>query len=109
MSRLFGDLPPESANKPLQESAGDAAPPNKRLKIEAEEAPVRKPQAATADPVAAALIKITAHISSSKKFTRASELLRQLLADDKVGQEHSKLLFEVMKQCYSDSTSLPCL
>ena len=47
------------------------------------------------DQVAAALAKITEHISSAKKFRRASPLLRQLLQDGKVLRQHAGLLFQV--------------
>lgn len=98
MSALFRNLPPESVHQSSQETADAAAPPNKRAKLtptDADHAPVTKPQLTSQDPVAAALIKITAHISSSRKFTKASELLRQLIVDNNIGEEHSKLVFEV--------------
>lgn len=98
MSALFRNLPPESVQQSSQETAEAAAPPNKRAKltpVDADNVPVTKLHLAGQDPVSAALIKITAHISSSRKFTKASELLRQLIVDKKIGEEHSKLVFEV--------------
>lgn len=99
MLSLFSNLPPESADKHiLKAREEEEIPPNKRLKTEtAAPAPAQVKQTLLAgqDPVATALIKITAHISSSKKFTKASELLRQLILEHKIGEEHTKLVFEV--------------
>lgn len=98
MSSLFSNLPTESADKHIREAEEELIPPNKRLKTEVAaslNAQVKPPQLTGKDPVATALIKITSHISSSKKFTKASELLRQLILEHKIGQEHSKLVFEV--------------
>ena len=109
MSSLFSNLPPESADKHAREAeGGKEIPPNKRLKTEGAapaEALVNSAPFAGRDPVATALIKITAHISSSKKFPKASELLRQLIIEHKIGEEHTKLVFEVSPlvlqlQCY---------
>ena len=101
MSSLFSNLPPESADKHTRENEGDEEiPPNKRLKTESAvpaEALVRSAPFAGQDPVATALVKITAHISSSKKFPKASELLRQLIIERKIGEEHTKLVFEVSR------------
>ena len=99
MSALFGSLPPETAQKRVQDHAGATVPPNKRPKIESappQNTTVKEAQLVGQDHVAAALIKITTHISSSRKFMKASELLRKLIADQKIGQEHSKLVFEVV-------------
>ena len=99
MSSLFSNLPPESADKHVRKAGGEEdIPPNKRLKTEfatPTEAQVKSVPFAGQDPVATALIKITAHISSSKKFPKASELLRQLIIEHKIGEEHTKLVFEV--------------
>jgi hypothetical protein len=99
MSALFGSLPPETAQKRVQDPAEATAPPNKRAKLDSAEpqnTSVKEPQLVGQDHVAAALIKITTHISSGRKFTKASELLRKLVADQNIGQEHSKLVFEVV-------------
>ena len=99
MSSLFGNLPPESAHKHTRKAEGEEEiPPNKRLKTELvapAEALVKSAPFAGQDPVATALIKISAYISSSKKFAKASELLRQLIIEHKIGEEHTKLVFEV--------------
>lgn len=96
MSSLFSDLPPATGDGQDADPAAEVLPPNKRLRLSVAEQPDAKPdQASFSDPVVVALVKITTHISSSKKFNRASELLRQLLVEDKIGQEHSKLVFEV--------------
>lgn len=99
MSTLFSDLPRESADKHAREPEGEEEiHPNKRLKTEGvapAEAFVKSATFAGRDPVATALIKITAHISSSKKFPKASELLRQLIIEHKIGEEHTTLVFEV--------------
>ena len=99
MSSLFGNLPPESADKHTRKAEGEEEiPSNKRLKTEhapSVEALVKSAPFAGQDPVATALIKITAHISSSRKFPKASELLRQLIVEHKIGEEHTKLVFEV--------------
>lgn len=99
MSALFSSLPPETAQKRVQDPAEATAPPNKRAKLESaqpQSTSVKEAQLVGQDHVAAALIKITAHISSGRKFTKASELLRKLIADQNIGQEHSKLVFEVV-------------
>lgn len=96
MSSLFSNLPPESADNKAGEE--EETPPNKRLKTEPAApaiAQVKQALLTGQDPVATALIKITAHISSSKKFPKASELLRQLILEHKIGEEHTKLVFEV--------------
>ena len=99
MSSLFSNLPPETADKHAREPVEETMPPNKKLKTDraapAAEQP-SMPQHAGQDAVAAALIKITSHISSNKKFPKASELLRQLILEHKIGEEHSKLVFEVV-------------
>ena len=101
MSSLFSNLPPELADKHAREAVESETPPNKRLKTnnEAKAEVQLKPQPASRDPVATALIKIAGHISSQKKFAKASELLRQLIMQHKIGQEHSKLVFEVLYLC----------
>jgi hypothetical protein len=57
---------PAAAARPPPEAGGAAAPPPA-----ADQA---------ADQVAAALLRIAAHISAPKKFAKASELLRSLLS-----------------------------
>ncbi len=99
MSALFSNLPPETALKRVQDPAEATAPPNKRAKLESaqpQNTSVKEAQLVGQDHVAAALIKITTHISSGRKFAKASELLRKLIADQNIGQEHSKLVFEVV-------------
>lgn len=114
MSSLFSNLPPESAYKHIlkaREGEDEEIPPNKRLKTEPAppaHAQVKQTLVTGKDPVATALIKITAHISSSKKFPKASELLRQLILEHKIGEEHTKLVFEVSPlvlhfRCYCKS------
>lgn len=108
MSSLFSNLPTESADKHIREAEEELIPPNKRLKTEVAaslNAQVKPPQLTGKDPVATALIKITSHISSSKKFTKASELLRQLILEHKIGQEHSKLVFEALKASLREPSS----
>lgn len=97
MSSLFSDMPAPAADKVVHESEETAQSPNKRQKLDSSShsAPSRPAGHFLSDPVVAALVKITTHISSSKKFNKASELLRQLVVGDKLGQEHSKLVFEV--------------
>ena len=102
MSRLFTGLPAPAGSRQEvepEEHEEMAEPSNKRQKVDTNDQAVAPTQAAFsfADPVVAALVKITTHISSSKKFNRASELLRQLIVEDKIGQEHSKVVFEVHK------------
>lgn len=101
MSSLFSDLPALAGDRSVAEPGEIAQPSNKRQKLDAPEPVVQqRPAGVTfADPVVAALVKITTHISSDKKFNKASELLRQLIVGDKIGQEHSKLVFEVHR-CY---------
>lgn len=99
MSALFSSLPPETAQKRVQDHVEVTVPPNKRAKLEPaqpQNTSVQEAQLVGQDHVAAALIKITTHISSGRKFTKASELLRKLIADHNIGQEHSKLVFEVV-------------
>lgn len=106
MSALFSSLPPETAQKRVQDPAEATAPPNKRAKLESaqpQSTSVKEAQLVGQDHVAAALIKITAHISSGRKFTKASELLRKLIADQNIGQEHSKLVFEALKASLHDT------
>ncbi|KAL3134781.1 hypothetical protein ABBQ32_007767 [Trebouxia sp. C0010 RCD-2024] len=108
MSSLFSNLPPESADKHIREAENEFIPPNKRLKTEVAaplDAQVKTAQLTGKDPVATALIKITSHIGSSKKFTKASELLRQLILEHKIGQEHSKLVFEALKASLREPSS----
>lgn len=108
MSALFSSLPPETAQKRVQDPAEATAPPNKRAKLESaqpQSTSVKEAQLVGQDHVAAALIKITAHISSGRKFTKASELLRKLIADQNIGQEHSKLVFEALKASLRDTTN----
>ncbi|PSC74417.1 hypothetical protein C2E20_2477 [Micractinium conductrix] len=78
---------------------------------EEEEAPPPPPPAAeptTAgaggadDQVAAALRKISSHIGSPKKFAKASQLLRELLAQGAVRQAHGPLLFSALKAAMGD-------
>ena len=99
MSTLFSSLPIESGTTQLQNHEDQLLPASKRLKpnpTTPEEVPPATPQQlAGSDSVADALIRITEHISSKKKFPKASQLLRQLIVEDKIGQEHSKLVFEV--------------
>ena len=96
MSSLFSDLPQALFKARSTDQAVEVLPPNKRQKLDVPQQPTAKgAQPSFADPVVAALVKITTHISSSKKFNKASELLRQLLGEDKIGQEHSKLVFEL--------------
>ena len=45
--------------------------------------------------MAAAIVKLTAHVANPRKFRKASALLRQLLHDNKVGKAHGNLMFEV--------------
>lgn len=99
MSRLFSGLPAPAGSGQEVEPEILAEPSNKRQKLDTTDQAVPPKQAAAsfADPVVAALVKITTHISSSKKFNKASELLRQLIIEDKIGQEHSKVVFEVPK------------
>lgn len=109
MSALFSSLPPETAPKRVQDPAEATAPPNKRAKLECAQphnSSVTEAQIVGRDHVAAALIKITTHISSGRKFTKASELLRKLIIDQNIGQEHSKLVFEVV--LYTVVHSLSC-
>ena len=109
MSALFSSLPPETSQKCVQDPAEATVPPNKRAKLEPaqpQNTSVKEAQLVGQDHVAAALIKITTHISSSRKFTKASELLRKLIADHNIGQEHSKLVFEVV--LYTPVHSLSC-
>ena len=97
MSSLFSDLPPESADKHAREAVENETSQNKRQKVhnEAKEDVQVKSRPTSQDAVATALIKIAGHISSQKKFAKASELLRQLIMEHKIGEEHSKLVFEV--------------
>ena len=110
MSFLFSNLPPETADKHIREAQEEQEiPPNKRLKTESAApagAQVKSAPFAGQDPVATALIKITTHISSSKKFPKASELLRQLILEHKIGEEHTTLVFEVVLHMLFPSRSV---
>ncbi len=97
-STLFSNVPREAASKHVHEPEKELLPSNKRPKTEpakTENAPARKPQPTGQDQVVSALSTLIRHLSSSKKFTKSSELLRQLILEEKIGPEHSKLLFEV--------------
>ena len=101
MSGLFGNLPAELGQKQPSSQAEASTLLVKRPR--SERGAVGETQAAKRlrpgqDPVAQALVKLTSHISSSKKFNKASELLRQLLSEDRVTSEHSRLVFEVRLQ-----------
>ena len=98
MSSLFSNLPEESGRKRPEAPAEAIPPAAKKLRpapVTVGELQVTKPASTGQDPVLLALVKITTHISSSKKFNKASELLRQLISEDKIGSEHSRLVFEV--------------
>ena len=98
MSDLFGNLPVEMGRKQWSLQAGEPVPPSKRPRTDSgppDEARVAKRLSAGQDPVTQALVKLTSHISSSKKFNKASELLRQLMSEDKIRPEHARLVFEV--------------
>lgn len=54
------------------------------------------------DQVAAALRKIAGHIGHPKKFSKASQLLRELLAQGAVRPAHGPLLFSALKAAMRD-------
>ncbi|PRW20364.1 hypothetical protein C2E21_9030 [Chlorella sorokiniana] len=54
------------------------------------------------DQVAAALRKIAGHIGHPKKFAKASQLLRELLAQGAIQQAHGPLLFSALKAAMRD-------
>ena len=102
MSSLFSDLPALAGGKQDVGAEEPSQAANKRRKLDpTDQIDRQKPSGSSlfSDPVVAALVKITTHISSSKKFNKASELLRQLIVGDKIGPEHSKLVFEVHRCC----------
>lgn len=66
---------------------GMAQPQSKRAKL----------AAVQEDPVSAALSKIACAISNAKKFHKAAALLRQLLRDGQVTEQHGRPLFEALK------------
>ncbi|KAK9838128.1 hypothetical protein WJX81_002944 [Elliptochloris bilobata] len=94
--------PPPPSWPPPEKRLRTAGESNKRVNLngEATEGPggvnAASEQAGGEDQVAAALAKIAEHISSAKKFRRASPLLRQLLQDGKVLRRHADLLFQAL-------------
>lgn len=93
--------------------AGEAHRPEKRQRIEAHAGgdasppPPPPPPPDPAEPttssdgqVAAALARITSHISNPKKFPKASPLLRQLIEGGALGRPHRRPLFTAVKVCF---------
>ena len=104
MSDLFGNLPAELGRKQPSSQAEASALPTKRPRVESDvvgETQAAKRLRPGQDPVAQALVKLTSHISSSTKFNKASELLRQLMSEGRITSEHSRLVFEVRLQAGS--------
>ncbi|KAI7836979.1 hypothetical protein COHA_009161 [Chlorella ohadii] len=85
-----------TALPPQQQGTDDAPPPPPPPPAAADEA------CGPNDQVAAALRKIAGHIGHPKKFGKASQLLRELLAQGAVQQAHGPLLFSALKAAMRD-------
>jgi hypothetical protein len=115
MAGLFKNLPPPTA--PTIEEQDEEVigqPESKRARREEEPTPVetiesvppsakeeQQPPSKLVDPILAALHRITSHIANPKKFTKASELLRQLLTQspsalDVSNRRHGNAVFTAL-------------
>lgn len=118
---LFGDLPPalrkrsaeaveaEQAPADFQDDGSEPSsdydePSPKRARAEEDAAPQpaqRGVDSAGEDQIVLALQKITSHISSSSKFTKASPLLRQLLDSTSIINKAQRCAcFEALKAAF---------